>query len=167
DRQPQPARTRRPEHQPVRSPREVLVGQRLAEQLVVGPEVFHRDARLWNAGRPARLEDEHWFAGEAFRNPALHRAAAQPFVLEQPEPLQLVERLHFAARVESGLLRELQPERRAGRRIEMPVDDLANPGVERLARGWRGGRHTLHDHVVYLQEIIDNSRAEIILTEAS
>ena len=40
DRQAQPARARRPEHQPVRALREELVGQRLAEQLVVDAEVL-------------------------------------------------------------------------------------------------------------------------------
>ena len=85
DRQPQPARARGPEHQPVRAFREVLVRQRRAEQLVVGAEVVERDARLRNAGRAAGLEHVDRLAGEPLRDPALHRTAAQPLVLERAE----------------------------------------------------------------------------------
>ena len=54
-REAQAARTARPEHQPVGPLREALVGQRVGEQLVVGPEVVDGDAALRYAGRPARL----------------------------------------------------------------------------------------------------------------
>ena len=47
DRQPQPPRTGGAEHQPVRALGEILVGQRLAEQLVVDAEVFDRRCGSW------------------------------------------------------------------------------------------------------------------------
>ena len=46
DRQPQPARAGRAEHQPVRSLGEVLVGQRVAEHLVVDPVKSSTTTRL-------------------------------------------------------------------------------------------------------------------------
>ena len=93
DRQAQPPRSGRTEHQPVGAFREVLVGQRRAEQLVVGAEIVAGDARLRRAGRAAGLEDEHRLAGQASRDPALHRSAAQPLVLERPQTFQVAEPL--------------------------------------------------------------------------
>ena len=130
DRQPQPPRAGRAEHQPVAAPREVLVRQRLAEHLVVDAEVVAVDAassgcrwcrrsRRRKTGLPAR----------PFGNPAPHRPAAQPLVLEEAERLQVVEALDLAARIPVELAGELQPERAARRRIEMPRDDLTDPGI--------------------------------------
>ena len=138
DRQTQTPRAGRPQHQPVRPAREELVRQRVAEDLVIGAEVVDRHARLRRAGRPARLEDEHRLAGESLGDPPLHRAAAQRFVFERAEALQVRKRLDFLARIPPGLRREVEPERTTGRGIEMPVDDLAHPRVERN-----------HDDVVY------------------
>src|SRR5207247_10663414 len=101
---------------------------------VVNPEVFDGNARLRNARRPARFEDEHRPAGKPFRNPALHRTSAQPRVLEFTKTLEIGEARDVPPRIPAARPRELQPERRARCRIEMPVDDLADPGVERLAR---------------------------------
>src|SRR5262249_18712363 len=122
-----------------RAAREVFVGQRRAEQLVVDPEVVRGDARLGNAGRAAGLEDEDRLPVEAAGNPALHGTAAQPLVLEFAEAAQIGERPDLTARLPSGLRGELEPERRPGHRVEVPVDDLPEPRVERLLRpaGWR------------------------------
>ena len=48
---------------------------------------------------------------------------------------QIAEAANLAARIPAELAGEVQPERTAGRRIEMPGDDFANLGVERGARG--------------------------------
>ena len=82
DREPQAARPRRPQHQPVGASREEFIRQRVAEDLVVGPEVVDRHAGFRGAGRPARFENEHRFALEPLRDPPLHRTAAQRLVLE-------------------------------------------------------------------------------------
>ena len=139
DGEPQAPGTRRPEHQPVRAARKLVVRQRTAEQLVVDAEVFARDARFRNARRAAGLEDVDRLAGQPLRNPALHRTTAQPFILELAEPLQVTERADFAPRIPSGLPRELEPERCAGHGIEVPVDDFAHPAIECVLRpaGWR------------------------------
>ena len=56
DREAQPARPARPDVQPVGSLREELVGQRVAEVLVVDAEVVDVDARLRHAGAAAGFE---------------------------------------------------------------------------------------------------------------
>ena len=137
DGQPQAPRAGRAEHQPVGSLREVLIGQRVAEQLVVDPEIVARDARLGHAGGAAGLEHVDRLAGAALGDPALHRSAAQPVVLEKTEAPEVVEARDLAPRIPSELLRELQPERATGGRVEMPRDDLADVDVERLALGAR------------------------------
>src|SRR5262245_20819686 len=58
DRQAQPARPRRAEHQPVRTLGEVLRGERSGVEVVVGAEVDAGDAALRDAGGAAGLEDE-------------------------------------------------------------------------------------------------------------
>ena len=116
------------------------VGQRVAEQLVVGAEIVERDAGLRHTGGAAGLEHEHRLAGAALGDPALHRSAAQPVVLEQTEAREIAERLDLAPRVPSELSGEIQPEGAARGRIEMPRDDLADVDVERLARGSRPRR---------------------------
>src|SRR5262249_11850750 len=129
-----PPRARRPEHQPVRTRREVLVGQRLAEQLVVGAEVLEGDTGLRDAGGAAGLEDEYRLTRTAVRDPTLGRAATQPRVLERAEPVDVGERVDCATGIPSELRRVVQPERRSGGRVEMPVHDLTHVRVERRAR---------------------------------
>ena len=74
-----------------------------------------------------------------------------PELTKAPE---IGERPDLAARVPSRPLRKIQPERAAGRRIEMPVDDFTGPRVERLpfgvrraigcrVTGWRCGHQTV------------------------
>jgi len=134
DREAQPARPRRTEHQPVRALGKVLVGQRPAEELVVGAEVLDGDPALGDAGRAAGLEDVNRPSREPFRNPALDRTAAQPLVLEQSEAPQVVEAADLAARVPAEARGEIEPKRRSGGGIEMPVDHLPDPRVELGAR---------------------------------
>ena len=55
----------------------------------------------------------------------------------------------LAARIPAKLLRIIKPEGRPGGRIEMPIDDLANVGVERHGSGIddiRGGRRRRMTH---------------------
>ena len=134
-RQAQAPRARRAQHQPVRAAREVLVGQRLAEDLVVGAEVLTRDAGLRDAGGAAGLEHEDRLPGEALRHPALHRAAAQPLVLERTQPGQIGEPVDLAPRIPSELARVIEPERTAGGGVEVPGHDFADPCVQARARG--------------------------------
>ena len=134
-RQTQPARPRRSEHQPVGALREVLLRERRAEQLVVGPEVVARNARLRNARRAARFKDEHRLAGQALGHPAPHRTAAQPLIFKRAEPVQIIESRDFLSRVEAQARGLLQPERAPRLWIEMPLHDVAHMGVKRVARG--------------------------------
>ena len=89
--------------------------------------------------RAAGLEDIDRLVGDALRHPAAHRPAAQPFVFEGAELLEVVEALDVVERIEVERLRPLQPERAAGVWVEVPVHDLANVGVEPLAGGGHGG----------------------------
>ena len=59
-------------------------------------------------------------------------AATKPVILEVRETDEVGEGVDLLARVPSGLLRPIEPERRAGLRGEVPLDDFANVGVELL-----------------------------------
>src|SRR5207244_2373753 len=83
-----PARPRRAEHQPVAPPGEELLRQCVAEHLVVGPVVLDDDAALGDAGGAAGLEDVDRLVLQPPGDPAAHRTAAQPLVLEVAEQLQ-------------------------------------------------------------------------------
>src|SRR5207237_8168445 len=102
----------------------VLVGQCFTEQLVVDSEILERHPCLRDARRAARLEHVDRLAHIAPTNPALYRAAAQPLVFEGAQAREVAEPVDLAARVPAQLLRVLQPEGTAGRRIEMPRDHL-------------------------------------------
>ena len=84
DGQPQPPRARRTEHQPVGAAGKVFVVKRVAEHRVVDAEVVDIDPALGDAGAAAGLEDVDRPIGIGLGNPAPHRAAAEPFVLEGP-----------------------------------------------------------------------------------
>src|SRR5215207_6680803 len=101
----------------------MLVWQRLTEDLVVDAEVVAADTRLRDTCRANRLEDEDRLALQTTRQPALHRPAPQPLVLE------------LAAGIPPQFGSVVEPERRSGGGVEMPVDDLADPRVERGAGG--------------------------------
>ncbi len=131
DGQAQPARPRRPQHQPVGAAREGLVGQVVAEDLVVGLEVLDVDAALGHAGRAAGLEDVQGLVRQALGDPAPHRSAAQPLVLEVAEHLQVGVGLDLLTGIEAQFAGEVEPERTSGRRIEVPLHDLAHVVVER------------------------------------
>ena len=81
-------------------------------------------------GGAAGFKNVERFAGETFRQPALQRAATQPFVFERRKPLQILETANLTPRVPAQLCREVEPERTPGFRIEMPLDDLAHMGIE-------------------------------------
>ena len=84
-RETQPARAAGPQHQPVGPLGEALIGQRLGEKLVVGPEVVDGDAALRYAGGAAGLEHVDRTVLVRPRHPAPDRAAPQPLVLEVSE----------------------------------------------------------------------------------
>src|SRR5262249_14921110 len=140
-REPEAAWTGRPQHQPVRTPRKELVWKRLAEDFVVDPEVVERDTRLRGARGAAGFEDVDRFPLASSWNPAIDRAAAQPFVFKRRESFEIRESPDLATRIPSRLLCKFEPERTAGGRIEVPVDHLADPRVEFFACGCRGRRH--------------------------
>src|SRR6266851_1859999 len=53
DRKPEPPWTRWAQHQPVGISRKVFIGKRLAEHLVIDPEILHGHATLRYSGRAA------------------------------------------------------------------------------------------------------------------
>ena len=106
DREPQPARTGWPEHQPVRARRKVLLGQSLAEQLVVDAEVF--DLRPGSSGSRwfRRFQTRNGHSGEPARYPALHGTAAQPFILERRKLSQILKGANLFASGPSSAWRQ-------------------------------------------------------------
>jgi hypothetical protein len=49
--------------------------------------------------------------------------------LEEAEASEVVKGVNLAARIPIEALRKIEPERAAGRRIEVPRDDFPDPGV--------------------------------------
>ena len=131
----QPTRAGGAQHEPVGAPGEVLVGEQVAEQLVVGPEVPDADAALGESRRAAGFEHEQRLILERLRNPAPDRAATQPVVLERGEAPQIVEAAHVGHGIEIEPLPEIEPEGTAGLLREVPADDLAHVLVEPGAGG--------------------------------
>src|SRR5436190_3231482 len=68
DAKPQASRAGGAQHQPVAAGREMLVGERFAEKLVVGAEVLAVDASFRDTGSAASLEDVDGLAGEPLGN---------------------------------------------------------------------------------------------------
>src|SRR5580700_9621383 len=62
--------------------------------------------------------------GPSISQLAPHRTAAEPFVLKRREPPQVGEALDLLAGIPAQLGGKLQPERAAGFRIEMPLDNI-------------------------------------------
>ena len=139
DRQPQPPRTRGAQHQPVGALGEILFRQRRGKQLVVGAEVVDRDPALGNARGAARFEHVDRLVGKRLGHPPPHRSAAQPFVLERLEFLQVVERADLFQRIELQLRGVFQPKRAAGRLVKVPLHGLIGMRVQGLARLLHGG----------------------------
>src|SRR5262245_59870108 len=104
----------------------MLVGKRRAEDLVVDPEVFAVDARLGNAGGAASFEDEDRLSRQPLGHPSLHRATAQPLVLEEIESLEVFVTLDVRSWVPIELGCVVKPEGTAGCRVEVPCHDLAH-----------------------------------------
>ena len=147
DREPQPARPARSDHQPVRALRKRVVRQRLAEILVVDPEVLVCDSRLRHTRAAAGLEDEDRFVRVRLRHPAPHRSAAQPFVFEGTEAGRGRRTGDVLQRIERQRLRAIEPERTASGRVEMPSNDVADVRVEPLARrSYVGSDRGCSDH---------------------
>ena len=119
-----------PERDPVRAGREALIGERLAEQLIIDPEIFTGNPALGKARAPACLEDVDGLSSKALRNPPLNRAAPQPFVLKRIKAGQVGEAPNLFAGVPGKILGVIEPEGAARFRAEVPVDNLANPGVK-------------------------------------
>jgi hypothetical protein len=134
DRKPEPSRSGRAEHQPVRAFREILIRERFAEQRVIYAEIFYIDPGLRHAGAAARFKYVNGPVGKTARHPSAHRAAAQPFVLKRAELAEIGVALNLAARVEIKSFGKLKPEGRAGFRVEMPPDNFSRPGIELLVR---------------------------------
>ncbi len=130
DGQPQPPGTRGPQHHPVASLGEVLVGERVAEEFVVDPVVLDDDATLGNAGGAAGLEDVGRLVGEALGDPTADGAAAEPLILEQRELREIGERADLLPRIEAERFGFLEPEGAAGLGVEVPFDRLAGVLVE-------------------------------------
>ena len=122
------------DHQPVRALRKRIVRQRLAEVRVVDSEVLVCDSRLRHARAAAGLEDEDRFVRVRLRHPAPHRSAAQPFVFERTEAIEVVVPGDVLPRIERQRLRAIEPERTTSRRVEMPSNDVPDVSVEPLAR---------------------------------
>src|SRR5689334_2812173 len=108
DGQAQPARTGGAEHQPVRAAREVLIRESVAEQLVIHAKIVHRGTALRDAGGAAGFEYVDGLAGASLGNPAPHRSAAEPFVLEFRKSLQVFEAANFLSRIPTQFRSELQ-----------------------------------------------------------
>ncbi len=130
------------DHDPRVAGREVLVGELVAEFFVIDAEVVPADALLRHAGGATGFEDVKGLACEGLRHPDLGLEVAQPFVLEVREVGDdVVVAVDLAAGIEV-FLRPIQPERAAGFRREVPVDDFADLVVE-LGLGFvwcHGGR---------------------------
>ena len=88
-------------------------------------------------GAATGLEHEDRLVGIRLRHPAPDRSATQPLVFERAELSQVVVALDVFERIEVELLRSIEPERAAGRRIEVEPDDLADVSIEPLAGGGR------------------------------
>ena len=131
--QSQAPRTGWAEHEPVGAFGEILVRQRLAEKLVVDAKIIRDHAAFRNARRTTGLENIDRLVLERLRHPAANGAAAQPFVLEQAEKLQVGEPVNVLERVEGERLRSLQPERGSGVRVKMPANDITHVSVEPFA----------------------------------
>ena len=104
-------------------------------------------------------EHQRRLVGKRLGDPTPHRSAAEPFVFEQAEQLQVVEAFHVFARIEFERLRLFQPERRAGFGIEVPGDNVAHVSVESLAGladlGVCGEIHTHNSNAFRLRQFFN------------
>ena len=123
-----------PDHDPIGAAREKLVGKSVRKLLVIDAEVLVVDPRFRHTRAAARFKCADRLAGVGLRHPASHRPASQPLILEKPKTIEIVIRLYLAARIEIERLGALEPERGAGLRIKVPLDDFTSPGVEDGAR---------------------------------
>src|SRR5690606_4361884 len=110
------------------------------------------DARLRDSRAPARLEHVDGPTLEAARHPLPYGTAAQPLVLEGAELVEIVVRMDVLTGIPALLTGPVQPEWTAGRRIEVPGDHSAHPGVERLARRIDCRRQRDRGHRIRLRE---------------
>src|SRR6478672_11247579 len=123
--------------QPIRTMREKLFRQRVAERLVIDAEVVDVDARLRHARAAAGFKCVNRTIGITLRHPTPHWPTTQPLVLKKTEAREVVVTLDLCARIPRQVTGEVEPERTTGFRVEMPLDNFAHPGIERFV--WRQG----------------------------
>ena len=110
----------------------MFLGKRVAEHLVIDPVIIDHQPALGNSSRPPRLENEGRLLLVALRQPAAHGASAKPVIFKEREFLQIVERDNLFARIPTKLSGIIKPERTACVRIEMPLDDFPDMGIQPL-----------------------------------
>tara|TARA_B110000014_G_scaffold257782_1_gene242881 strand:- start:330 stop:914 length:585 start_codon:yes stop_codon:yes gene_type:complete len=123
-----------PKGDPIRTGRETLIRERLAEKFVIDPEIFTGNSALGKARAPACLEDVDGLSSKALRNPPLDRTAAQPFVLKRIESRQVSEAPNLFTGIPWKIFGVIEPEGGARLGAEVPIDNLANPGVKLAGR---------------------------------
>ena len=132
-----------PTVQPVGALGEELLGQRVAEGLVVDAEVVDVDARLRHAGRAAGLEDRD---RPAPRSPSAPSAARGRRAATRPRRSRTCRGRRSPSRPGAGRSPPASPSpaRTACRwGVEVPGHDLAHPGVEPVACGLAARRELL------------------------
>ena len=133
NRQPQSPRTRGTERQPIGAARKELFRQGFTKGFVIQSEVLDVDPGFWNSRAATGFESVDGLAGKALRHPATHRATTQPFVLKWSQAREIIISLNFFTRVPAKSFGVVQPERTTRGRIEVPLNNLTDPGVEGFA----------------------------------
>jgi len=123
-----------PKRDPIRAGREALIRECLAEQFVIDPEIFTGNPALGEARTPACLEDIDRFSSKALRNPSLNRPAPQPFVFKRIESRQVREAPNLFTGIPGKIIGVIEPEGGARLGAEVPIDNLADPGVKLAGR---------------------------------
>src|SRR4030095_4936465 len=110
--------------------REEFVRECLAEHLIVGAEVVDLQTALGDPGSSTGFEGIYGFVGKPLWEPPAHGSSAQPFVFEWWELAEIVKGMDLLARIPTEGRSEIEPERAARGRIEMPLDHLAYVSIE-------------------------------------
>ena len=134
DSQTQAPRARRPQHQPIRPLGKCFFRKVVAEHFVVNLKIVLADPVFGHAGRATRFKDVRAFSLAPLGNPSAHGPAAQPFVLEMPEELQIAVSADFPTRIKAQAPRKVQPKWTTRVGIKMPCDHVAHMGIEDLVR---------------------------------
>src|SRR5262245_31303571 len=134
NRESEPARAGRTNHQPIRSLWKGFFGERFAEGLVVDSKIVDADSSLGNSRAAAGLKHKDGSIGVSSRDPSSNRAAAQPFVFKEAKAREVFVPFDLASRVPVQPFCVVDPEWTTGLGIEVPFDDFADPGVQRFTR---------------------------------